>query len=143
MSESGPEAPPSDIAEIDSYHAHIYYDVTATKPHAAWLRARVEERFRVQMGRWHDVAVGPHTRPMYQIAFNIEIFPALVPFLMLNRGGLSILVHPNTDHPRDDHLLHALWLGEMLPLRAERLDISLAAAGRTRDVVAPNTNPGS
>ena len=35
---------------------------------------------------------------------------------MLNRQGLIVLVHPETDRPRDDHLLHALWLGERLPL---------------------------
>jgi DOPA 4,5-dioxygenase len=68
------------------------------------------------MGRWHDVTVGPHTQAMYQIAFETALFPTLVPFLMLNRHGLTILVHPETGRPRDDHLIHALWLGAVLEL---------------------------
>jgi aromatic ring-cleaving dioxygenase len=34
---------------------------------------------------------------------------------------LTVLVHPETDRPRDDHLLHAIWLGEKLPLKADIL----------------------
>jgi DOPA 4,5-dioxygenase len=58
---------------------------------------------------------------------------------MLNRRGLAVLVHPNTDNPHDDHLVHALWLGEKLAVDASRLPHSLAAAGQTHDPVVPNT----
>jgi DOPA 4,5-dioxygenase len=58
---------------------------------------------------------------MYQIAFETALFPLLVPFLMLNRQGLTVLVHPETNRPRDDHLLHALWLGAVLPLNGSIL----------------------
>ena len=34
------------------------------------LRQRIGERFVVQLGRWHDVPVGPHTAAMYQVAFD-------------------------------------------------------------------------
>jgi DOPA 4,5-dioxygenase len=68
------------------------------------------------MGRWHDVTVGPHPQAMYQIAFETALFPTLVPFLMLNRLGLTILVHPESGRPRDDHLIHAVWLGAVLEL---------------------------
>jgi DOPA 4,5-dioxygenase len=59
---------------------------------------------------------------------------------MLNRAGLTILVHPNTNNPRRDHLVHALWLGEMLPIvRPEQLpDLSNAAK---EEQVVPNTSP--
>ncbi len=108
---------PQETASIQAYHAHVYYDPAHTKAQAAELREWVEARFTgVRMGRWHDVNVGPHTQAMYQIAFETALFPTLVPFLMLNRQGLSVLVHPETGRPRDDHLVNALWLGTPLAL---------------------------
>ena len=58
---------------------------------------------------------------MYQVAFTTDVFAKLAPWLMLNRRGLSVLIHPNTGRARDDHLLHALWLGTPLALRSEVL----------------------
>jgi len=105
---------------ITEYHAHIYYD-PADRSRAATLREQVEARFQVRMGRWHDVPVGPHPTAMYQIAFQPDLFPTLVPFLMLNRQGLTVLVHPETGRAVDDHLDHAVWMGEVLPLNASVL----------------------
>jgi DOPA 4,5-dioxygenase len=107
---------PADTARIDDYHAHVYYDAVS-RDRAAQLRQWVEDRFTVRMGRWHDIPVGPHPCAMYQIAFAPDQFPALVPFLMLNRMGLTILLHPESGRPRDDHTLHATWMGEILPLK--------------------------
>ena len=104
-------------AKITGYHAHIYFD-PADRARAAILREQVEARFPVRMGRWHDVPVGPHPSAMYQIAFETEQFPVLVPFLMLNRQDLTVLVHPETGRSRDDHLLHAIWMGAVLELNA-------------------------
>jgi DOPA 4,5-dioxygenase len=112
---------PKAISEIASYHAHIYYDPESTRGAAERLRERVAQRFPVQLGRWHDRPVGPHARAMFQIAFDTEVFATLVPWLMLNRDGLVVFVHPNTTRPLDDHLTHALWMGEMLPLEAGEL----------------------
>ncbi|MBN8897722.1 MAG: DOPA 4,5-dioxygenase family protein [Rhodospirillales bacterium] len=112
---------PVDPAAITEYHAHVYYD-PASRPRAAVLRAWVEERFPgVRMGRWHDVPVGPHPTAMYQIAFNRDLFPTLAPFLLLNRQDLTILLHPESGRPRDDHTRHAAWMGQVLPLRTEIL----------------------
>lgn len=109
-----------DPARITAYHAHVYYDAVS-RPHAAALRAAIEQRFSVRMGRWHDVPVGPHPSAMYQVAFAPDQFPTLVPFIMMNRDALTVLVHPESGRPRDDHTLHAMWMGDVLPLNADRL----------------------
>ncbi len=40
---------------------------------------------------------------------------------MLNRAGLTVLVHPETGDDVADHSEHAAWLGAVLPLRLEVL----------------------
>ncbi len=105
---------------IQSYHAHVYYDAE-TKETAARLRAGVEARFDITMGRWHDRPVGPHPRWSYQILFEPALFGELVPWLALNREGLTVFVHPNTDQDLPDHAEHAMWLGESLELNLNAL----------------------
>ncbi len=104
---------PEHPIEIASFHAHVYYDST-TREAAARVREGLGNRFEVQLGRWHDKLVGPHTKPMYQVAFALGQFNKVVPWLMLHREGLDILVHPNTGDAVADHTDHALWLGEKL-----------------------------
>jgi aromatic ring-cleaving dioxygenase len=122
---------------IVSWHAHVYFDPASTRPVAEKIRAGVAQRFRVQLGRWHEVPVGPHTGAMYQIAFEVAQFGELVPWLALNRGGLSVLVHPNTLAPRADHLRHALWLGAPLPILEEVLPATIDASEES--AIVPNT----
>jgi aromatic ring-cleaving dioxygenase len=112
----------TDPAAISSYHAHVYYDPAATREAAARLREGIAAAFpAAQLGRWHDVPVGPHPIAMYQVAFAVSDFPRLMPWLMLNRGELTVLVHPNTDDEYTDHAHHAAWLGGKLPLRLDVL----------------------
>jgi aromatic ring-cleaving dioxygenase len=131
---------PLALSEITSYHAHIYYDLGEERLRAERLRTLIGERFVARIGAWHDELVGPHLKAMYQVAFAIDLFPRFVPWLMLNRMGLSILVHPNTRWPRDDHLTHALWLGAALPLRKEDLPVEVPER-EIEKLPPPNTNP--
>jgi len=43
-------------------------------------------------------------------------FGAFIPWLVINRGPLSALVHPNTDEEERDHTQRATWMGDKLPL---------------------------
>lgn len=112
---------PADPAVIRSYHAHVYYRDAASRAVAAALRQALAERFPVELGRWRDEPVGPHPRPMYQVAFAAEHFGVIAPWLALNHGGLPVLIHPNTGDAAADHSAHAFWLGEQLPLDIEFL----------------------
>ena len=106
-----------DTAAITGWHAHVYYDPDATRPAAATLQEQIGTRFPIAvLGRWHDRPVGPHPSAMYQVAFPPVLLPVLLPFLALNRAGLTVLVHPETGRARADHSAHALWMGQVLPL---------------------------
>jgi DOPA 4,5-dioxygenase len=109
------------VDTIRSYHAHIYFESAEQRRIAETLREAIAQRFSVRIGRWHDRLVGPHMRPMFQLAFFPEVFPLFVPWLMINRGGLAVLVHPNTGRPKADHLTHAIWLGEILDINSAPL----------------------
>ena len=106
---------------IEDYHAHVYYDVSSTRDKAERLRQRIGAAFpQAVLGRWHDELVGPHPQSMYQVAFPSGMLASFVPWLMLNRDGLTILLHPETGNAYRDHTAHAAWFGDMLPLRLEQ-----------------------
>jgi len=131
---------PLPLSEITSYHAHIYYAPGEERARAERLRGLIGERFVARIGAWHDELVGPHLKGMYQVAFAVDLFPRFVPWLMLNRMGLSVLVHPNTRRPRDDHLVNALWLGDALPIKGDILPVEVPVA-EIEALPPPNTHP--
>ena len=106
------------VPKIKGFHAHVYYD-PATRDTAARVREGLAARFDVQLGNWHDEPVGPHPKSMYQVVFSANQFGKVVPWLMLNREGLDILVHPQTGDHVEDHLNRSLWLGKKLQLKVE------------------------
>ncbi|MEE8246412.1 MAG: DOPA 4,5-dioxygenase family protein [Alphaproteobacteria bacterium] len=114
-------APVAELAAIRGYHAHVYYD-EASRGAAERLRERLAERFEVELGRWHDRPIGPHPRWSYQVAFAPEVFAEIVPFLMLNRDGLIIFLHPDTGADVPDHRDHPLWMGESLEVDLAALE---------------------
>ena len=105
--------------EIKEVHAHIYYEY-ASRDAAARVREGLA-KFDVRLGGWHDKPVGPHPQSMYQVVFSPEQFGEVVPWLMLHREGLDVLVHPETGDAGGDHLERSLWLGKKLRLNIEPL----------------------
>lgn len=128
---------PLKIDRIKSYHAHVYFDGPDQRAAAQLLREEIAARFSVLLGRWHDRPVGPHAIAMYQVAFLPDEFARLVPWLMVNRRGLTILVHPNTGEPKFDHLKYAVWLGQVLEIDAT----PLADHDDDEETIVPNTQP--
>jgi aromatic ring-cleaving dioxygenase len=108
------------MSEVRGYHAHVYYDA-ATKPVAAQLRDMIIERFTVEPGGFSDEPRGPHPISQFNVIFKAEEFQKIVPWLMLNREGLDVLVHPLTESSYDDHSKNALWLGTPVPMRLDIL----------------------
>tara|TARA_B100000459_G_C8402722_1_gene125415 strand:+ start:163 stop:507 length:345 start_codon:yes stop_codon:yes gene_type:complete len=104
------------IESIYGYHAHVYYRNVRERAKAAALREILSANPNVRIGRWRDAPVGPHPIPMYQVAFTPELFSTIVPWLMLNRDGLTVLIHPETNDHGVDHRHNSLWLGEKLDL---------------------------
>jgi aromatic ring-cleaving dioxygenase len=104
---------------LHGYHVHIYYN-DETQAKAEKLRDTLAAEFGVQIGRNAGIA-GPHPVPQVQVIFRKEAFSRVVPWLMLNREGLDILVHPLSDDEFDDHTDYALWLGNPIRLKVETL----------------------
>ena len=109
---------------LKGYHAHVYFDV-ATRATAERLRDTISAQFTVEAGAFADEPRGPHPVPQFNVIFEEPEFARLVPWLMLNREDLSVLVHPLSGDNYDDHTRYAMWLGTPVPLRLERLSKTL------------------
>lgn len=100
---------------IKGYHAHVYFDATSVEQ-ARDLRERISEEFDHAVGRFHEKNVGPHPRWSFQIAFKTDAFGTLVPWLAVNRKGLTVLVHGLTGEDIYDHTELVIWLGDSAKL---------------------------
>ena len=106
---------------ITSYHAPIYSPNMEARARASVFRKLIEKKFNIRMGCWCETPVGPHTQPMYQFAFETVQFPEIVRWLLLNRNGLTVLVHPETGQDYVDHRHNSFWLGELLTVNKDFL----------------------
>ncbi|MBM3530223.1 MAG: 4,5-dioxygenase [Alphaproteobacteria bacterium] len=109
---------PKPKSEIESYHAHVYYDAD-TRAAAEKLCAAAGKKFGVKIGRMHDNPVGPHPRGSCQLTVPTGQFAEVVPWLVLNRGKLTVFTHAQTGDALKDHTDHVIWLGP-----SERLELS-------------------
>jgi DOPA 4,5-dioxygenase len=103
------------------YHAHIYYDPAKTRGIAERVCAAVVEKFPVEVDGFRDEPRGPHPNSNVLLVFKPDQFEHVVPYLMLNRDGLDVLVHPLTTDAVEDHRGYAIWLGNPVPLKLHTL----------------------
>ncbi|HTV90235.1 MAG TPA: DOPA 4,5-dioxygenase family protein [Stellaceae bacterium] len=101
---------------IAGYHAHVYYDA-GSRAAAEQLADAVTDMFAVELGGFFDEPIGPHPVANLQIIFSTAQFASVVPWLMLNRRGLNVLIHPLTDDSVRDHDTDGAWLGTPVPLK--------------------------
>jgi len=106
-----------DTNNIESWHAHVYFD--AASRDAAWaFRQAIDQRFgaSVRIGRFHERPVGPHPQWSFQIAFAPARLAELISWLTLNHGALDVFIHPNTGDALRDHRDAAVWIGRSYDL---------------------------
>jgi aromatic ring-cleaving dioxygenase len=104
------------MIENRGYHVHVYYN-PETKSVAERLRETIAAKFAAKVGGLSDEPRGPHPISQFVAIFEEPEFQNIVPWLMLNREGLDVLVHPLTQSSYDDHSKNALWLGTPVPMQ--------------------------
>ncbi|KAJ6456409.1 DOPA-like domain-containing protein [Mycena sanguinolenta] len=132
--------PPTDLktvleSEIKEWHFHIYFHQgNAEEHHAAMelrdavLRLRRDGAFiAVPLFRVNTEPMGPHPVGSYEIWVPAETFASVFSYLCMNRGSLSILVHPLTRDEAPifnrDHENRRAWIGPAYPLDLTKLPI--------------------
>ncbi|KAG8853370.1 hypothetical protein FRB96_008160 [Tulasnella sp. 330] len=90
----------------------------------AVLRLRRDGAFvAVPLWRVNEDPVGPHPVGSYEIWCPLESFASVYSYLALNRGNLSILIHPLTRDERADHEVRNAWMGHSFPLNLDTLPV--------------------
>ncbi|KAI0648392.1 DOPA-like domain-containing protein [Trametes meyenii] len=120
-------------SEIKEWHFHIYFHQrNADEHHAALelrdavLRLRRDGAFvAVPLFRVNTDPIGPHPVGSYEIWVPSESFVSVYSYLVLNRGDLSVLVHPLTREERKDHEIRHAWLGPSFPLDLSTLPVKV------------------
>lgn len=108
---------------LSEFHIHVYFDLN-NKQKACDVYNAMSQSFpsTILMGSIHDQPIGPHTKPMFSASLISDMmFGPMINWLMFNRQGLSVLVHPISDDDLTDHTEHALWLGQPVALDLNKL----------------------
>ncbi|ORX63660.1 hypothetical protein K493DRAFT_322095 [Basidiobolus meristosporus CBS 931.73] len=114
-----------DLSELKEFHFHVYFfqNNKASRDKAHQLRKDIEQL----TAEGHFVAVplknafneeprGPHPCGSFEVWCPREYLSQVLSFFILNRRGLSILIHPLSRHEVLDHTERSMWLGTPYPL---------------------------
>jgi DOPA 4,5-dioxygenase len=132
--------PKSGTVTIDGYHGHVYY-APETRTLAEQVRETLAATFGVEARQLSDAPIGPHLVPQFRFTFTTAQFDTIVPWLMLNRQGLDVLVHPLTDRllRRPQSLCDLAWFASRADARhpAARLSRGAVSNALTNERRAP------
>ncbi|KAF8867088.1 hypothetical protein BDZ45DRAFT_638411 [Acephala macrosclerotiorum] len=119
---------PLDNGRRGAFDIHIYYFQKNEKQkqfaYELWQRIRLEFP-ELRIYRFWEEPIGPHPIAMFEVnLFTPAQFGAFIPWLVINRGPLSALLHPNCVDPETgeheeeyrDHTQRATWLGNPIAL---------------------------
>ncbi|KAF2495735.1 hypothetical protein BU16DRAFT_398148 [Lophium mytilinum] len=102
------------------FDVHIYFLHTDEEQlkFAKELWERIRREFpELRIYQVWEKPLGPHITGMFEVnIFTPEQFGAFIPWLVINRGPLSALIHPNTGEDERDHTQRATWMGQPVPL---------------------------
>ncbi|KAG1799353.1 DOPA-like domain-containing protein [Suillus plorans] len=137
-------------SEVKEWHFHIYFHQRNADQHQAALelrdavlRLRRDGTFvAVPLFRVNTDPIGPHpvgkclSYPSCLERNHLQVGPRFIrdlgtfdlvssvfSFLCMNRGNLSILIHPLTREARKDHELRNAWIGPPFPLDLSALPV--------------------
>ncbi|KAI8938262.1 hypothetical protein NX059_005921 [Plenodomus lindquistii] len=121
--------------DFESIHIYYFQEDKEEVKFANELWERIRREFpELRIYKVWDKPIGPHPVAMFEVnvftpgtsgrVFSpmsladlmAEQFGAFIPWLVINRGPLSALIHPNTDDEERDHTQRATWMGAPLPL---------------------------
>ncbi|MBV1790477.1 DOPA 4,5-dioxygenase family protein [Marinobacterium sp. D7] len=111
----------AEVKDIRGWHAHVYFDADSIDQARALCEQAAERFPDLKKGRVHEKPVGPHPDWSCQLAFRAELFEQVIPWLTLNRGGLTVFIHPITGFDLIDHRDRAIWMGSVRPLNLSAL----------------------
>ena len=121
-------------AQIEEYHFHVYFfqDDNISINAAKWIQQELiqkvinHEFLVVLVGinntilsdlnnsavpLFNMVPRGPHPCGSYEVWTPSQYFHQVLSWFMLNRGDITILIHPLTENAFEDHIGRSMWLG--------------------------------
>ncbi|KAH8808482.1 DOPA-like domain-containing protein [Xylogone sp. PMI_703] len=111
---------------LTDVHIYFYQKNANQLQFAKELWQRIRREFpELRIYKIFEEPVGPHPVGMFEVnIFTPAQFGAFIPWLVIHRGPLSALIHPNSvdpvtgeeTDPERDHMQRATWMGERLPL---------------------------
>ncbi|CAK3905719.1 MFS general substrate transporter [Lecanosticta acicola] len=103
------------------FDIHIYFlpSNPTELAYATALHERIRREFpELRIYELKPHPIGPHPVGMFEVnLFTPAQFGAFVSWLVIWRGPLSALIHPNTGSNERDHTQRATWMGQPYPLQ--------------------------